>query len=127
MPEDAGDADDGDQEDEGGEAKADGVTDPKKVRRPIPHLVSPALAAAWSIHQNHDMCFILDAVSPARRFKRGMVFDDQADFPQDTCDGDITETDGPTPGWMPVDPDLAKCVSKNLTPHSHTDTTWHAG
>jgi hypothetical protein len=108
-------SDDSDQEDE---ADDDGSTaDPSEVRRPVISLVDPALAAAWKVNQTHNMCFIFDSVSPARRFKRGMVFDEAADFPEDTHDGDITETDGPDPGWMPVDPGLVGCVWTQSTAH----------
>ena len=113
--EDAGDGDDGDQEDEGDEGNVEEVTDPTKVRQPILHLVNPALAAAWSINRNHEMCFILDVASPARRFKRGLAFNEEADFPQDTCDWEITETDGPGPGWMPVSPRLVRYVWELFT------------
>ena len=39
-----------------------------------------------------------------------MAFDEEADFQKDTYDGDITETDGPDPGWMPVDPEIVGCT-----------------
>ena len=112
------DTDDADQEDEAGEGSPDDVTDPAKVKQPILHLIDPALVAAWDINTDHEMCFIFDAISPARRFKRGMVFNEDADFPQDTCDGDITETDGPDPGWMPVNPRVVGCVCKHSTHHT---------
>jgi hypothetical protein len=119
------DSDDGDEEDE---ADDDGsIVVPAEVKRPVIKLVSPALAAAWRVNRKQEMCFIFDAVSPARRFKRGMVFDEKADFPKDTRDGNITETDGPGPGWMPVDPGLVRCVWNHFTPHIHTNPTWHAG
>jgi hypothetical protein len=52
------------------------------------------------------MCLLFDVVSPARRFKRGMVYDDDATFPEydEGNPGDITETDGDPPGWMPYMP-----------------------
>jgi len=106
---DADHSSDGDQEDQEDNDNG-GVTDPAKVRRPIISLVDPALAAAWKVNQKHSMCFILDAVSPVRRFKWGMAFDGNAGFPEDTCDGNITETDGPDLGWMPVDPEIVGCV-----------------
>jgi len=56
------------------------------------------------------MCFIFDAVSPVCRFKQGMAFDGNAGFLEDTCDGNITETDGPDLGWMSVDPEIVGCV-----------------
>ena len=87
-----------------------GITDPTKIKRPIISLISPALAAAWRVNQKHPMCFLFNPVSPARRFKRGMVYNEEADFPKDTHDGDITETDGPAQGWMPVDPEIFRCV-----------------
>ena len=92
------DSDDSDGGDHGGS------TDPAKVKWPITRLVGPSLATAWRVNQKHDMCFIFDSTSPAHRFKRGMVFNEEANFPEDTQDGEITKTDGPGPGWMPVDP-----------------------
>jgi len=104
IVEDSDDGDEGNEDDDGD------ITDPAKVRRPVISLIAPALADAWRINRKHDMCFILDAVSPARRFKRGMIYDDEATFPDDTRDGYITETDCPAPGWMPVDPGFPECV-----------------
>jgi len=82
------------------------ITDPARVKRPTTNLLSPSLSTAWRVNGKHKMCLIFDAISPACRFKRGMVYDDEVNFPKDTFDGDITETDGPGPGWMPVDPTL---------------------
>jgi len=90
------------------------ITDPARVKRPILSLLSPALVTTWKVNEKHTMCLIFDAVSPARRFKRGMVYDEEVDFPMDTLDGNITETHGPDPGWMPVDPTLVRCVCETL-------------
>ena len=109
---------------EGNVADDDGsATDSTKIKRPILGLISPVLARAWRVNQEQKMCFIFDLRSPARRFKRGMVYNEDANFPQDSCDGDITETDGPGLGWMPVDPVMAVCVSKHSTPHRRTNGT----
>ena len=116
---DSDNSDDGNQE-----ADNDGgLTDPAKVKRPVTSLISPILATSWRVYQKHDMCFIFDSTSPARRFKRGMIFNEEAEFPEDTHDGDVTETDGPSPGWMPVDPAIVRCVSKHFMLHSQTDST----
>lgn len=90
---------------------------PARIKRPIIRLVDQTLATAWKVNPKQKMCFIFDAVSPARRFKRGMAFKETIDFPEDTCDGDITETDGPGPGWMPVDPTIVRCAWSHSTPH----------
>ena len=53
------------------------------------------------------MCYIFDAVSPARQFKRGLPFAESATFPDyaDGSPGDITETDmKDDPGLMPYMP-----------------------
>ena len=116
---------DGDQEVKANDDE--GAMDPAKVVFPVAKLINAALVGAWRVNRGHKMCFIFDAISPARRFKRGMVYDEEADFPEDTCDGDITETDGPDPGWMPVDPALCWCVWNyptpvvELTPHGTQD------
>jgi len=102
------DSDEGNQEDK---VDDDGsITDPVMVKQPVIDLIDPALSAAWKVNRKHDMCFIFNPISPARRFKRGMVYDEAANFPVDTCDGDITETDGPGRGWMPVDPGIVGCI-----------------
>ena len=128
---DTEDSDNVDQEDRAVEGSVDendgSIVDPVKVKQPIANLVSSALATAWQVNRNHRMCFIFDAVSPACRFKRGMLYNEVSDFPKDTLDGDITETDGPDPGWMPVDPPLVQCVWKHLAPHRHTNSPWHIG
>ena len=101
--------------------------DAAKVRRPIISLVAPALATAWKVNRKHNMCFLFDAVSPACRFKWGMALDEEADFPKDTYDVDIAETDGPDPGWMPVDPEIIGCAWRHFTPWRQTNQAWHAG
>jgi len=107
-----------DPEGEGVDASVDDddrdITDPARVKWPVLSLLSPALVTTWKVNEKHTMCLIFDAVSPARRFKRGMVYDEEVDFPMDTLDGNITETDGPDPGWMPVDPKLVRCVCETL-------------
>ena len=107
-----------DLEDEGMDESVDdgdgSLTDPARVKQPFIKILSPALATAWKVNRKHSMCLILDAVSPARRFRRGMVFNEEVDFPMDTLDGNITETDGPDPGWMPVDPTLVRCVCEAI-------------
>ena len=108
----------GDLEDEGVDESVDdddgSITDPARIKQPFVKILSPALATAWKINRKHSMCLILDAVSPARRFRRGMLFNEELDFPMDSQDGNITETDGPDPGWMPVDPTLVRCVCETL-------------
>jgi len=78
------------------------TTDPKKVDRPVNALVHPALINAWEINNQHSMPYIFDAVDPARKYKRSMRFDEDADCPVygSEDDGDVTETNGPPPGLM---------------------------
>ena len=84
---------------------APGQTDSAKIGQPIHRLVHKSLRAAWTINSSLPMCFIFDAVSPARRFKRGMPYSDSdaAVFPEYNASesGNVTETDGPEPGFMP--------------------------
>lgn len=86
-------------------------TDPARITQPISAHVHDALKNAWRINRALPMCFIFDSVSPARQFKRGMLFSD-VDFThqyprypkKDSSDvDDITETDGDPP-WMPYWP-----------------------
>ena len=118
---DAEDSTNANQEGDGVDGSIDdsdgSITNPTKVKQPFISQVNPALSLAWRVNPKHDMCFIFDSTSPARRFKRGMVFNEDADFPTDTHDGNITETDGPGPGWMPVDPGIVRCVLKHFIPH----------
>ena len=82
-------------------------TKPAKIRQPISGLIHPTLKSSWAINNAVDMCFIFDAVSPARQFKRGVEFNERGKFPEynDRAPGDVTETDmvGP-PGLMPYMP-----------------------
>jgi hypothetical protein len=52
------------------------------------------------------MCFIFDAITPARQFKRGMPYQADAEFPDYGPEPwvDLTESDDPTTGWMPYKP-----------------------
>jgi hypothetical protein len=63
------------------------------------------------------MWFIFDAVSPARRFKRGVMYSDDAEFVDynPRSPGDFTETDCEPVGWMPVKPPLHLCVHTRCT------------
>lgn len=81
--------------------------DPRNVKQPFSPRVHEDLQRSWNINNGADMCFVFDKVSPARRFKRGMVFDEEQDFPDCTEEdaGNITETDGDTEAWMPYMPD----------------------
>ena len=72
-----------------------GETDSAKVGQPISASIHPNLQSAWRVNRNLPMCFLFDSISPARRFKRGMLFSDEADFPiySHSEAGDVTETD----------------------------------
>ena len=92
-------------------------TDPVKINQPLSTVVHQSLTSAWQITRDLPMCFVFDSVSPARKFKRDMLFDEEADFPQfdDGQSGDVTETDVP-PGLMPYAPDEYRLV--------HTTIPW---
>lgn len=87
-------------------------TDPKAVNQPISHLIHAKLEGAWEINDELPMCFVFDASSPARIFKRGMKYSDESSFPtltrEDLEAGNVTETDGPSPGLMPYAPVLRR-------------------
>jgi hypothetical protein len=76
------------------------------IIQPISGLVSPTLLNAWTINKSVNMCFVFDAVSPARQFKRGVLFDEDGTFPDynDEDPGEVTETDVDPPGLMPFEP-----------------------
>ena len=78
-------------------------SDQAEIRRPSLKLIHPSLRSAWAINKHLPICFIFDTVSPARRFKRGTLFDEDADFPEydEGESGNVTETDIPPPGLMP--------------------------
>lgn len=82
-----------------------GETDSAKVSQPIHGLVHGSLKVAWAINKSLPMCVIFDAISPVRRFKYGMLYtdSDEVGFPEyDASEsGNVTEIDGPPPGWMP--------------------------
>lgn len=76
------------------------------VDRPVETSIHPSMAHAWRVNPDHPMALILDVVNPARRFKRGMPFDEHRDFPDFPLgeSGDVTYTDTMAPGWMPFNP-----------------------
>lgn len=78
-------------------------TIPARVRRPTPTLIHGNLTSAWQLNKELEMCFIFDAVLPARRFKRGMPYTDDGDFPDynEGEAGNVTEMDSGPPGLMP--------------------------
>ena len=85
-------------------------TAPAKVSQPISRLVNPTLVNSWRINPSLGMCFIFDAISPARLFARGIPFDEDADFPpfSSVTPGDITETDT---GLMQLGPRKCRYVT----------------
>lgn len=93
-------------------------TNPTAITQPISTLVHEALKNSWAINTTVNMCFIFDAVSPARQFKRGEPFDESGTFPDydDGSPGDVTETDmAAAPGLMPYMPRDNTYVSHTLT------------
>lgn len=79
------------------------TTNHRIVTHPVESLVHQALRDAWMINSRLPMAYIFDSVCPARRWRRGMLFDEQADFPEYDPDypKELTYTNGPPPGWMP--------------------------
>jgi hypothetical protein len=73
-------------------------------------MVHKSLEFAWTVNKALPMCFIFDTLSPARQFKQGMLWSDGDDYPSyNNVDlGDVTETDGDPPGWMPYWPRVRK-------------------
>lgn len=80
-------------------------TNPANIEQPIMELIHPALLNTWIINKSVNICFIFDTVSPARQFQRGVVYKEDADFPEynDGALGDVTETDE-NPPLMPYQP-----------------------
>ena len=77
-------------------------TNPARVSRPTPALIHESMANSWQLNRGLQMCFIFDAVSPARWFKRGVLFTEEGTFP-DYNEGEAgyaTETDVDDPGLM---------------------------
>lgn len=72
------------------------------------------------ISKDLAMWFIFDAVSPARRFKRGVLASPDNDFANYGRKPytDRTETDGPPPGWEQYKPPIITyvCLSTPLHP-----------
>lgn len=84
------------------------TVDPAAVTRPIKNLVHPSLSHGWMVSSDLSMCFIFDAVSPARRFKCGTLATPDGDFANYGRKPymDLTETDGPPPGWVQYKPPI---------------------
>ena len=81
-----------------------GDTNPSTIKQPISGIIHENLKTAWKINNTLPMCFIFDVVSPARRFKRGMAYDDEVEFPEydeEKESGNVTETDEGPNGLMP--------------------------
>ena len=79
-----------------------GETNPARVGRPTPEHIHGSMTSAWKLNRGLQMCFIFDALSPARRFKRGMLYTEEGTFP-DYNEGEagyVTETDVDYPGLM---------------------------
>ena len=58
----------------------DTTTDPTVVEEPVLDLVHPKLANAWKIYPRHQMCYIFEAVTPGRQWKRGTVYMEEEPF-----------------------------------------------
>lgn len=82
------------------------TTDPLLVTHPVERLVHESLSESWKVTRGNQMCFIFDAHSPARQFKRGVPFRQNAEYPiygKPPYDN-LTETDEDEPGLMPFSP-----------------------
>jgi hypothetical protein len=73
----------------------DTTTDPTAVEEPVLDLVHPKLADAWKVHPRHQMCYIFEAVTPGRQWKRGTVYTEEVPFAEygPAPWPDLTETD----------------------------------
>jgi hypothetical protein len=85
------------------------ITDTHQVTRPVTSSIHENLTDAWRINKHLSMWLIFDMVTPVRRFKRGMLFNDSPDIefpsygppPWDN----LTETDSlDSPGLMQYAP-----------------------
>ena len=77
-------------------------TAPDMIKQPLSQFINSALASSWTVNPFMPMCFIFDAISPTRQFKRGTKDRNSQPFPYYDEDhlSDVTETDGtPTP-WV---------------------------
>lgn len=86
------------------------TTNPSNVRGPVEDLVHASLEEAYRVRRVkfRSMPFIFDTYSPARLFKRGVVYNEDEDFPLHNGDpeedSEATETDTQPPGLMPYAP-----------------------
>jgi predicted pyridoxine 5'-phosphate oxidase superfamily flavin-nucleotide-binding protein len=74
--------------------------DPALVTIPDPIHIDPSMEDAYCVNNKNRMCLIFDVVSPARKFKRGTVYeeidgqDPFADYDTDPeKDPNVTESD----------------------------------
>lgn len=93
-----------DSEDEGRQSDAsdsdsnsdpNNETNPRLVKGPVRELIHENLAGAkWKIYR-HQMCYIFDAVVPARQWKRGTVYTEEEPWAEYGPPPwpDLTETD----------------------------------
>jgi hypothetical protein len=58
----------------------DTTTDPTAVEEPVLDLVHPKLVDAWKVHPRHQMCYIFEAITPGRQWKRGTVYTEEDPF-----------------------------------------------
>lgn len=76
------------------------VTDQKLVTSPVLELIDEALKGAWRINKKNNMALIFDVINPASHYKRGELYDNDADDPfavynpSRDKDPDVTEDDG---------------------------------
>jgi hypothetical protein len=81
-------------------------TDVQDVDSPVVSQVHKHMFHSWRVNKEHPMWLIFDSVNPARRFKRDMPYDEDADYPDLDPDdaGDVTETDLADSPQMPFMP-----------------------
>lgn len=65
------------------------------VTGPVMELVHKQLLNAWEINRGNPMCYIFDAVSPCRQWKRGTLYSDSNPWAEygPSPWPDLTETD----------------------------------
>ena len=94
------------------------TTDPELVNRPVSRYIHRSLRTAWRINKTRPMWLIFDYVNPVRQFKRGALYDPDANSPfpeydpDPENDADVTEDDGDGEGLdlPPYNPIIPECV-----------------
>ena len=88
------------------------IDEPSRVTHLVPALVHASLSDAWIIQPLNPMWFIFDGPSPARHFKRGVPYNEKADFPGYSKPpyNDLTEMEPKDSSLMPFAPVAYRCI-----------------